>query len=179
MRATWDFTVAYRLPPTAYARAARAADPGITPAVRGGNSVTQTINGSATALPLMLAVVASLGVFNTVVLNTRDRRRDLGMLKSIGMTPRQVTVMTVSSRAVLGAIGSLLGIPLGVAGHHLVIPRMAAAVDITLPASMTDVWQAPALAGLVLAGLVIAVLGALIPARRAGRLTVAEVLRSE
>ncbi|MFE7270323.1 FtsX-like permease family protein [Streptomyces sp. NPDC057623] len=165
--------------PTAYARAARAADPGVTPDVRGGNSVTRTIIGSATALTLMLAVVASLGVFNTVVLNTRDRRRDLGMLKSIGMTPRQVTVMTVTSMAVLGAIGSLLGIPLGVAGHRLVIPRMADAVDITLPPSMTDVWQAPALAGLALAGLLIAVLGALVPARRAGRLTVAEVLRSE
>lgn len=165
--------------PTAYARAARAADPGVTPDVRGGNSVTQTIIGSATALTLMLAVVASLGVFNTVVLNTRDRRRDLGTLKSIGMTPRQVTVMTVTSMAVLGAIGSLLGIPLGVAGCQLVIPRMADAVDITLPAHMTDVWQAPALAGLTLAGLVIAVLGAFVPARRAGRLTVAEVLRGE
>ncbi|WP_369173318.1 hypothetical protein AB5J49_37630 [Streptomyces sp. R28] len=56
---------------------------------------------------------------------------------------------------------------------------MTAAVDITLPASMTDVWQAPALAALALAGLVIAVLGAFVPARRAGRLTIAEVLRSE
>ncbi|SDP41046.1 putative ABC transport system permease protein [Streptomyces sp. cf386] len=165
--------------PTAYARAARAADPGIGTDVRGSNSITQTIVGSATALTLMLALVASLGVFNTVVLNTRDRRRDLGMLKSIGMTPRQVTVMTVTSMAVLGAIGSLLGIPLGVAGYELVIPRMADAVDITLPAYMTDVWRAPALAALGLAGLVIAVLGAFVPARRAGRLTIAEVLRSE
>lgn len=165
--------------PAAYARAARAADPGVAPDLRGGNSITQTIIGSATALTLMLAVAAALGVFNTVVLNTRDRRRDLGMLKSIGMTPRQVTVMTVTSMAVLGAIGSLLGIPLGMAAHHLVIPRMAGAVDLTLPAYMTDVWRAPALAALALAGLVIAVLGALVPARRAGRLTVAEVLRSE
>ncbi|KUL22295.1 ABC transporter permease [Streptomyces regalis] len=165
--------------PAAYARAARAADAGITPDVRGSNAITQTIIGSASALTLMLAVVASLGVFHTVVLNTRDRRRDLGMLKSIGMTPRQVTVMTVTSMAVLGAIGSLLGIPLGVAGYDLVVPRMTAAVDITLPAYMTDVWEAPALAALALAGLVIAVLGALVPARRAGRLTVAEVLRSE
>ncbi|MER5917511.1 FtsX-like permease family protein [Streptomyces sp. NPDC001982] len=89
----------------------------------------------------MLAVVASLVVFNTLVLNTHDRRRDLGMLKSIGTTPRQVTVMTVTSTAVLGAIGSLLGIPLGVLGHRLVIPRMATAIDITLPSYMTDVWQ--------------------------------------
>ncbi|MGF0169343.1 ABC transporter permease [Streptomyces sp. Marseille-Q5077] len=165
--------------PKAYARAARAADSGITPDVRGANSITQTVIGSATALTVMLTVVASLGVFNTVVLNTRDRRRDLGMLKSIGMTPRQVTVMTVTSMAVLGALGSLLGIPLGVAGYELVIPRMVDAVDITLPPYMTDVWRAPALAGLALAGVVIAVLGAFVPARRAGRLTIAEVLRSE
>ncbi|MGW0843816.1 ABC transporter permease [Streptomyces sp. NPDC002787] len=165
--------------PNAYARAAGAADPGLSPSPTGSNSVTQTIIGSATALTLLLAVVAALGVFNTVVLNTRDRRRDLGMLKSIGMTPRQVTVMTVASMALLGALGSFLGIPLGMAGHHLVVPRMADAVDITLPASMTDVWHAPALAGLACAGLAIAVLGAYVPARRAARLTIAEVLHNE
>ncbi|SOD89951.1 FtsX-like permease family protein [Streptomyces sp. Ag109_G2-15] len=163
----------------AYARAVRAADPGLSLQLSGPNNVTRTIVGSATALTLMLALVSSLGVFNTAVLNTHDRRRDLGMLKSIGMTPRQVTVMTVTSMAVLGAVGSLLGIPLGIVSYELVIPRMAAGVDITLPSYMTDVWHTPTLAGLALAGLVIAVLGAFVPARRAARLTVAEVLRSE
>ncbi|WP_282700430.1 FtsX-like permease family protein [Streptomyces sp. CC219B] len=165
--------------PAAYARAAAAADPGLNPVAQGPNSVTRTIIGSAAALTLMLALVSALGVFNTVVLNTRDRRRDLGMLKSIGMTPRQVTSMTVTSMAVLGALGSVLGIPLGMAGYELVVPRMAEAVDITLPPYMTDVWQAPSLAALALAGLAIAVLGALVPARRAARLTIAEVLRNE
>lgn len=163
----------------AYARAAEAADPGLSTSPTGSDSVTRTIIGSATALTLLLAAVASLGVFNTVVLNTRDRRRDLGMLKSIGMTPRQVTEMTVASMALLGALGSLLGIPLGVAGHQLVVPRRADAVDIPLPSYMTDVCGTPpALAGLALAGLVIAVLGAYLPARRAARLTVAEVYAS-
>ncbi|MFE0511262.1 ABC transporter permease [Streptomyces sp. NPDC058964] len=165
--------------PQAYARAAGAADRGISPTLNGPNNTTRTIIGSAAVLTLMLAVVASLGVFNTVVLNTHDRRRDLGMLKSIGMTPRQVTAMMVTSMAVLGAIGSVLGIPLGVLGYELVIPRMAAAIDITLPSYVTDVWQARTLAGLGLAGLVIALLGAFVPARRAARLTVAEVLHSE
>ncbi|WP_437046225.1 FtsX-like permease family protein [Streptomyces sp. enrichment culture] len=165
--------------PAAYARAARAADPGVDPVPVGPNDVTRTIVGSASVLTLMLTVVAALGVFNTAVLNTHDRRRDLGMLKSIGMTPRQVTTMTVTSMAVLGAVGSLVGIPLGVAGHRLVVPRMAEAVDITLPASMTDVWQAPALAGPALAGLAIAVLGSFVPARRAARLTIAQVLHNE
>ncbi|MET8805008.1 FtsX-like permease family protein [Streptomyces sp. NPDC004546] len=164
---------------TAYARAARAVDKGLSTQLTGPSSGAQTIIGSATALTLMLALVASLGVFNTAVLNTHDRRRDLGMLKSIGMTPRQVTVMTVTSMAVLGVIGSVLGVPLGIAAYEVVVPRMAAGIDITLPSYMTDVWHAPKLAEVALAGLVIAVLGALVPARRAARLTVAEVLHNE
>ncbi|MFG1670109.1 hypothetical protein [Streptomyces sp. Y7] len=56
---------------------------------------------------------------------------------------------------------------------------MADAVDIALPPWMTDVRRAPTLTGLALAGLLIAVLGAYVPARRAGRLTIGEVLRNE
>ncbi|MDW6064714.1 FtsX-like permease family protein [Streptomyces sp. FXJ1.4098] len=125
----------------AYARAVEAADSGTDLELNSPDPAAQAINGSAAALTLLLAVVASLGVFNTVVLNTHDRRRDLGMLKSIGMTPRQVTVMMVTSMALLGALGSLLGIPLGIAGYDLVVPRMADAVDIALPSYMTDVWH--------------------------------------
>ncbi|WP_263976218.1 hypothetical protein [Streptomyces sp. NK08204] len=44
---------------------------------------------------------------------------------------------------------------------------------------MTDVWHLPEPAGPALAGLAIAVAGALVPARRAARLTVAEVPHSE
>ncbi|MFE9094041.1 ABC transporter permease [Streptomyces sp. NPDC007264] len=165
--------------PAAYARAVRAADRGTGPTVHTPNAAVQTIIGSAVVLTVMLAVVASLGVFNTVVLNTRDRRRDLGMFKSIGMTPGQVTVMMVMSMAVLGAVGSLLGVPLGIVGYHLVVPRMTDAVDIALPSYMTDVWQARVLAGPALAGIAIAVLGAFVPARGAARLTVAEALHNE
>lgn len=164
---------------SAYARAARAVDSGVDPVPQGPNTTTQTIVGSAALLTAMLTVVASLGVLNTVVLNTRDRRRDFGMLKSIGMTPRQVTVMVVTSMALLGAVGALLGVPLGIAGYGLVVPRMADAVDIVLPAFMTDVWRAGTLALLAVSGVAIAVLGAFVPARGAARLTVAEALRNE
>jgi putative ABC transport system permease protein len=114
-----------------------------------------------------------------VVLNARERRRDLGVLKSIGMTPRQVTVMMVTSMAALGAAGGLLGLPLGVAAHRLVVETMFAAVGLTTPALMLDVWRIPLLAALVPAGAAIAMLGAFLPARSAARLTIAEALRTE
>jgi putative ABC transport system permease protein len=134
---------------------------------------------TVTLLTLMLAVVAALGVFNTAVLSTRERRRDLGMLKSIGMTPGQVVVMVVTSTAALGALGGLLGIPIGVAVHRVVLPAMADAAQVGFPSAILDVYKAPTLALLALAGVVIAAVGALMPARSAARVTIAEVLHNE
>lgn len=125
---------------------------------------------------VLLSIVAALGVFNTVLLSVRERRRDLGMLKSIGMTPRQVVAMTVTSVAGLGAVGGLLGVPLGLAAHRLVVDNVGV---VTFPESMKDVWDAPLLTGLLLAGIVIAVLGALVPARSAARMTIASALHTE
>ncbi|GAA2151350.1 hypothetical protein GCM10009760_46640 [Kitasatospora kazusensis] len=164
----------------AYDNAVKAAEPGLEPAARGGtNSITVSIVGSTSVLTLLLSTVAALGVFNTVVLNARERRRDLGMLKSIGMTPRQVRVMMVTSMAALGLAGGVLGVPVGIAVHHVIIPAMTDAAGFGLPPGVMAVWHLPLLALLVLAGIAIAVLGALVPAHSAARLTIAEVLRNE
>ncbi|MCL7379701.1 ABC transporter permease [Streptomyces sp. 35G-GA-8] len=163
-----------------YNAAVRAADPGLRPlALSETNRDAVVIIGSASALTVLLATVAALGVFNTALLNTRERRRDLGTLKSLGMTPRQVSVMVVTSMAALGAVGGALGIPAGIGAYELIIPAMTDAADVSLPASMTDVWQASVLAPLALTGIVIAALGALVPARSAARLTIAKVLHNE
>ncbi|MGI5336579.1 ABC transporter permease [Streptomyces sp. CA-181903] len=161
----------------AYARAVKASDPGLylMPGAS-PNTTTTTVIGVAAAFTVLLTVVAALGVFNTVLLNTRERRRDLGTLKSIGMTPRQVTVMTVTSVAGPGAVGGLLGVPLGIAAHRLLVDHVG---QVAFPESMKNVWHTPQLALLVLAGVAIAVLGALIPARSAARMTIAKVLHNE
>ncbi|MFG2621777.1 FtsX-like permease family protein [Streptomyces sp. NPDC048507] len=161
----------------AYAEAAEALGQGLHASVLDGtNAGTATLITFSTVFTVLLALVASLGVFNTVLLNTRERRRDLGMLKSIGMTPRQVVVMTVTSVAGLGAVGGLLGIPLGIAAHRLVVDHVGV---VDFPEYMKDVWHAPELAAMLLAGVAIAVLGALVPARAAARTTIAAVLHTE
>ncbi|MEV0269456.1 FtsX-like permease family protein [Hamadaea sp. NPDC050747] len=164
----------------AYVEAVRAADPGID----AWN--TSQLNGFAVAvisfsavLSLLLSTVAALGVFNTVVLNVHERRRSLGMLKSIGMTPRQVVAMVLTSMALLGAVGGILGIPLGMLAHRYILPRTADAARVAIPRAVLDVWHAPTLAALGVAGVLIALVGALVPARRAARLRIAEVLHNE
>jgi putative ABC transport system permease protein len=138
-----------------------------------------TVIGFSSVLSLLLSLVAALGVFNTVVLNVRERRRDLGMLKSIGMTPRQVVTMVLTSMTVVGVLGGVLGIPLGIIAHRYILPAAADAARVALPQAVLEVWQAPMLALMALAGVVIALLGALLPARGAARLTIAEVLHNE
>ncbi|QRP50997.1 FtsX-like permease family protein [Amycolatopsis sp. FDAARGOS 1241] len=130
----------------------------------------------------MLGIVSALGVFNTVVLNAHERRRDPGVLKAIGMTPRQVTVMMVTSMGALGALGvlgDLSGLPLGVAVHGLVGPAMLRAAQSDVFGFVTDVYRASMLVLLGLAGVGIAVLGALVPAGRAARTPIAAVLHNE
>ncbi|WP_327092383.1 ABC transporter permease [Nonomuraea sp. NBC_01738] len=163
----------------AYAQAVKAADPGLRAEIdadKGESIDTATVVGFASVFAMLLTLVASLGVFNTVLLNTRERRRDLGMLKSIGMTPWQVTAMTTTSMALLGAASGLLGIPLGMAGHRVVVDNVGSVV---FSDSMKAVWHVPQLVLLASAGLMIAVLGALLPATSAARLTIAKVLHSE
>ncbi|MGW1871505.1 FtsX-like permease family protein [Streptomyces mauvecolor] len=163
-----------------YAKAVRAADPGLYPDAKTSvNAGAMTVIGSATVLTLLLSAVAAMGVFNTVVLNSRERRRDLGMLKSIGMTPRQVTVMMVVSMAGLGLVGGLLGLPLGVAAYRVVIPMTEHSAHLAFPARMLDVWHPGSMTLLALAGVAIAALGAVIPARAAARQTIARVLHTE
>ncbi|CAM5332420.1 hypothetical protein SAVIM338S_00939 [Streptomyces avidinii] len=174
-----DYTV--RLAPgtdaRAYADAVTAADPGLRGDVAGSvNAATTTVVGFSSVFTVLLTLVASLGVFNTVLLNTRERRRDLGMLKSIGMTPRQVVAMTVTSVTGLGLAGGLLGIPLGMLAHRLVVDNVGI---VAFPESMKDVWHAPQLAAMLCAGVAIAVLGALVPARSAARMTIASALHTE
>ncbi|GIJ49350.1 hypothetical protein Val02_62360 [Virgisporangium aliadipatigenens] len=165
----------------AYADAVRAADPGLDALDMSErrSDFQYIVVGFSSTLSLLLAAVAALGVFNTVVLNVRERRRDLGMLKSIGMTPRQVVAMVLTSMAAVGVVGGLLGIPVGVLAHGYIMPAAADAAQVSIPQSVMDVWQAPMLLALAFAGVVIAMLGALLPARGAARLRIAEVLHNE
>jgi putative ABC transport system permease protein len=132
--------------------------------------------GTLTAL---LLVVAGLGVAHTVVLNTRERRRDLAITKAVGMTPGQVIIMAVTSMAALGLVGGALGLPGGVAAQRATIRLIGESEETGLPQSIVDVYSGLELGGLLLCGVVIAVLGALIPARKAARIVTAEALHTE
>ncbi len=130
-------------------------------------------------LTLMLALVAGLGVLNTIVMNTRERVHDLGIFKAVGMTPRQTIAMVVCWVAGTGLVAGVLAVPIGMEVHRYVLPAMASAATLVLPASFLSVYGGLELTGLALAGIVIAVVGALLPASWAARIRTATALHAE
>ncbi len=156
------------------------------PSTVAGIQVTPNDNGELIAvvtlialLTILLVVVAGLGVLNTVVLQLRERVHDLGVFKSVGMTPRQAIAMVVCSVTLIGLLAGIVGVPLGVLVHNGVVPVMGHAANTDLPAAVISVYSWWQYILLGLAGLVIAVAAALGPAGWAARTRTAFALRAE
>ncbi|MGW2593833.1 FtsX-like permease family protein [Streptomyces sp. NPDC001515] len=144
-----------------------------------GGDMVVTLDALAAVLTLMLVAVAALGVLNGVLLETRERAREIGVHKALGMTPRQTVALVLTSVAVTGLVAGGLGVPLGTLLHARVMPAMGDSAGLRLPGSVLDVYHAAQLVPLACGGLVIALLGALLPAGWAARSRTATALRTE
>ncbi|MEY9931545.1 putative ABC transport system permease protein [Catenulispora sp. GP43] len=146
----------------------------------GGKNIVVIIMGTLVAiLTLMMTAVAALGVLSMVVQDTRERAHDLGIFKALGMTPKQTIAMVLTSVTLTGLIAGLIGVPLGVAVEKSTLTPMGNAIGRHLPPSVTHTYTAGLLIPLLAGGIVIALLGALLPAGWAARSQTATALRTE
>jgi putative ABC transport system permease protein len=122
---------------------------------------------------LALAVIVSLfGIANTLALSIHERTRELGMLRAIGMSRRQVRTMIRYEAVITALIGALLGMVIGVIFAALIAqPLKDEGFALSYPVGQLILMLVfAALAG---------VLAAIPPARRASRLNVLEALQYE
>ena len=122
---------------------------------------------------LALSVIVSLvGIINTLVLTVYERTRELGMLRAVGMTRRQVRMMIRYESIVTALMGAALGIVVGVFLAALVTHALSnQGIVFAVP------WMQ--LVYFVLAAILVGILAAVIPARRASRLNVLKALQYE
>jgi putative ABC transport system permease protein len=120
---------------------------------------------------LALSVVVSLfGIVNTLVLTVFERTRELGMLRAIGMTRRQVRRMIRQESVITALIGGTIGIVLGIVLGGLLVARVEFIV-FDLPVVQLIIFA--------VATIVVGIVAAIFPARRAARLNVLEALQYE
>ena len=137
------------------------------------------LNQVLIGLVVVLAAIASVGVFASVLLSVRERVRDTAVLRAVGMSPDQVAVMWAAAAGALGTLGGLLGVAAGVALHGAVLVLIGEVIGSGMPSAEFLVFGVPVLVGGVLAGTALALLGASLPARMAARLTPARALVAE
>jgi putative ABC transport system permease protein len=116
---------------------------------------------------LVAVLLAGVGIYGVIALIVSERTAEVGVRLALGATPKQVWSMLVSQAATLGAIGVVLG-----AGAAFVLTPLAAAM--LFGVSPADPWT---FAGVSLLLLLIAVVAAALPARRAMRVDPASALR--
>ncbi len=161
----------------------RTLGPDILVGTEGATSLGGFLDTSLFAwLTLLIGVLAGLGVLNAALMATRERVHDLGVFKAVGMTPRQTITMVICWVIAPAVIAAAIALPAGLIIQDLLVRQLTSGTALqgtALPGSFVHVLDGTDLVLLVLAGLAIAVAGALGPASWAARTRTSAVLHTE
>ncbi|MEO8035139.1 MAG: FtsX-like permease family protein [Acidobacteriota bacterium] len=124
----------------------------------------------------MIGLVGGLGLMTTMSLNVLERRREVGVLRAIGATPRAVLLMLVAEGSVVAVASWILATiaawPLSRSlGDSLVTKMFHSGLDFTFALRGPAIWLA--------ISLVLGVVASIVPALHASRLPVREALSHE
>jgi putative ABC transport system permease protein len=124
------------------------------------------------ALLAMSVIISLFGIVNTLVLSVYERTREIGVLRAVGTTPRQVRRMIRYESVMTALLGALLGVLVGIVFGFAVTTALSdEGLTFSLPIGQVIVFMVLA----VIAG----ILAAILPARRAARLNVLDALHYE
>lgn len=129
---------------------------------------------------LIALATASLGIINTLVMSITERRREIGIIKSLGADEGDIRRLFLMESGVIGALGSVLGIMAGWVGT-----RVAAAIaKVIMEREDMPIFDPFALPLWLIAlaltfGILVSVVAGIYPAGRAARVDPVEALRSE
>ncbi len=125
--------------------------------------------GAVNALLAMSVIVALVGIVNTMTLSIFERRHELGLVRALGMTRRQVGRMVRLEAVLMGLLGTVIGMGAGILLSWVVISSIAdGEIDLAFN------WARVAL--IFAAGVAVGVIASLLPARRATRLDMLDAI---
>ncbi|WP_054815125.1 ABC transporter permease [Nocardia arizonensis] len=135
------------------------------------------INYFLLAFGAIALIVGTFIIYNTFSMIVAQRLRELALLRAVGASRRQVGNTVVSEALVIGFIGSAIGLAAGV-GLAFGLASLLNAFDLGLPTGSMTVLPRTIIVGLVV-GLLVTVVSAYAPARRAAKIPPVEAMREE
>jgi len=126
-------------------------------------------------LSLIGVIIGGLGVINTLTMNVIERKREIGGLRSLGMTRRQVLHMVLAEALTLGTMGGIYGLSVGYVIANVLIRGTNMMIGYDLVYLFT---ARPFLIGAAIALLVVQA-AAVYPARQAARVNIVEAIKHE
>lgn len=133
------------------------------------SSVIYTFVNVLKWVALICILVGGIGVMNILLVSIRERKREIGVMKSLGTTPIQICVLFLLEAMIYAVIGGVLGILLGMG----LIDAAGASIELTAQANLRDC------VSVLCAALGIGMLFGVLPAFRASILTCVDALRQE
>ncbi|SNY80636.1 putative ABC transport system permease protein [Nocardia amikacinitolerans] len=135
------------------------------------------INYFLLAFGAIALIVGTFIIYNTFAMIVAQRLRELALLRAVGASSRQVGGSVVAEALVIGAIGSVIGLAAGI-GLAFGLSAVLNAFDLGLPTGSMAVLPRTVIVALVV-GLVVTVISAYAPARRAAKIPPVEAMREE
>jgi putative ABC transport system permease protein len=133
------------------------------------------VNGLLMFLYVLLAmclIISLIGIVNTLALSVFERTREIGMLRAVGMTRRQLRRVIRYESTITAIIGGILGIGVGLVFGWIVAQGLSdQGLVFVVPYSQ--------LVGFLIVATMFGILAAILPARRAAKLDVLEALQYE
>ena len=123
-------------------------------------------------------LVSAIGIANTMIMAVLERTREIGIMKAVGASPRDVRSIFLAEAALVGAFGGVIGLALGILGGRAIELVIRNLNPQSNPAPIFIVDLPLALGAMALA-LIVSLVAGFLPSRRAMRMSALSALRYE
>jgi ABC-type lipoprotein release transport system permease subunit len=150
-----------------------------------GYEAVQT--GAPQVIAYLLLLLSFLGISNTILLAVLERTKEIGMMRALGMTDRQLIKVYMAEAGILGFIGSVFGIILACAINYPMVKygldlsamadSMGGNIGFRVTSIMRSAWNIPVIFGTGIGATLVASFMAYFPTRRAVKMPITDSLR--